>query len=285
MEEVWARTQRPELHERWDLRFTSIRYLPKPSPSAPQRFLYSTRIGFGLHIDGEGESVGERDGASGERTSALRFWSHDRRSLIREGRGYWKYIPAPDGVTFLTWYDYDARFGAAGRALDRAVFRPVLGWATAWSFDRLRRWIEDGVDPGAALRVAAAHAIARLTLAFVFLYHGLVPKLLFRHADEIAMLDAAGAPDAAGLSLVATGVTEVALAIALLLRWRAAWPLWIVLAGMAAAAFVVGLTSPGTLTAAFNPVTLNTAVAALAGVALAIRRDVPTAARCRRRPA
>ena len=94
------------MHELWDLRFTSIRYLPRPNLSEPQRFVYSTKIGFGLHVDGEGESTGTHNPANSERTSALRFWSDDPRSLIREGSGYWRYSSLPEGSRFLTWYDY-----------------------------------------------------------------------------------------------------------------------------------------------------------------------------------
>ena len=67
----------PALHPLWDLRFTDIRYLPRPDPAAPQRFVYETRIGFGLSIEGEGETVAAREDASGARTSALKCgcWS------------------------------------------------------------------------------------------------------------------------------------------------------------------------------------------------------------------
>src|SRR5690349_11134746 len=93
LEELWQKTQTPGLHQRWDLRFTSIEYLPKADESEPQRFLYSTRLGFGLCIRGEGETVGNRDDGYGLRTSSLRFWSDDPKSLIEEGAGYWQYVP------------------------------------------------------------------------------------------------------------------------------------------------------------------------------------------------
>ena len=47
MDDLWRLTQTPELHRRWDLRFTDIEYLPRPDEAEPQRFLYATRIGFG----------------------------------------------------------------------------------------------------------------------------------------------------------------------------------------------------------------------------------------------
>src|SRR5919197_5241792 len=123
LEEVWAKTQTPADHVRWDARFTSI------EPLAGGRFRYATRIGFGLEIEGLGESAAERRTADGAATSALRFWSDDPRSLIRSGSGYWRYVPTGEGVRFLTGYDYETRWGAAGALVDRLLFRPLLGWA------------------------------------------------------------------------------------------------------------------------------------------------------------
>src|SRR5687768_3292951 len=194
IERVWQLTQTPGLHRQWDLRFTDIQYLPRPDPAEPQRFRYATRIGLGLNISGEGETVGNRDGPGGQRSSALKFWSDDPKSLIREGSGYWKYEPCgEDGQTvrFLTGYDYAVRFGAAGRVFDRLVFRPLIGWATAWSFDRLRLWVEKGIDPAASMRRSLVYLTARVALAFVWLYQGIVPKLVFQHPDELSLLGGA----------------------------------------------------------------------------------------------
>ena len=60
MDALWRHTQQPELHERWDLRFSEIVYRPRPDETAPQQFGYTTRIGFGLRIHGEGQSEGSR---------------------------------------------------------------------------------------------------------------------------------------------------------------------------------------------------------------------------------
>jgi hypothetical protein len=145
LDELWEKTQDPSLHARWDLRFTSI------SPLGGGRFRYATRIG-GFEVAGEGESAGERRAEDGGATSALRFWSDDPRALIREGSGYWRYVPTDDGVRFITRYDYATRWGFVGRVFDRLAFRPLLGWATAWSFDRLRLWVERGIPPEESLR-------------------------------------------------------------------------------------------------------------------------------------
>ena len=285
MDALWHHTQQPELHERWDLRFSEINYLPRASEAEPQRFRYATRIGLGLPITGEGESVGHRDLADGGRSSALRFASADPRSLIRQGGGYWKYIPTADGIRFLTWYDYQPRFGLAGRVVDRLLFRPLMGWATAWSFDRLRLWLEHGVQPAASLRQALTHSLARMAVVFIFAYQGLVPKLLARHADELAMLRDAGlSGHAAPTALVLAGAAELVFALALLFCWRSRWPALMTLGLMAIATVGVGLRSPAYLEAAFNPVSLNLAVAALALVDLLNLADLPSATRCLRSP-
>jgi hypothetical protein len=286
LEELWQRTQAPEQHQRWDLRFTSIDYLPRPDPSAPQRFRYQTRIGFGLGVAGEGESVAERRHADGARTSSLRFWSQDRKSLIADGAGYWRYEPRGDGtVRFLTGYDYDVRGGFLGRAVDRWLFRPLLGWATAWSFDRLRLWLEDGLAPELLFLRSLVHTVARAVAAFTFLWHGLVPKLLARDPAEVAPLLAAGLSPATSDALVtAAGFAEIGWAALLLCTWRQRWPL---LATAAAMLFLLGgvlATTPAAVTRAFNPLTLNLALAALSLLGWHAGRSLPTAARCRRQP-
>ncbi|SRR5712692_260955 len=285
MDALWAHTQRPELHEQWDLRFSQIEYLPKRHESEPQRFLYATRIGFGVEIAGEGETAGERDLANNSRSSALKFSSPDPRSIIFEGSGYWKYIPTAQGIRFLTWYDYRTRFGALGSLFDRFVFHPLLGWATAWSFDRLRLWLEDGVDPSQSMRQTLVHGVARLSLALIFFYHGLVPKLLGPHADEIAMLRDAGVPaEHAGVVLTMLAVAELLLALSLLIFWHRRWPLFVCLGLMVLATIGVTVSSPRYLWAAFNPISLNLAVACLAIIDLLVVSGLPSAARCRRQP-
>jgi hypothetical protein len=281
IDELWKYTQQPELHESWDLRFTKIHYLPRASDSQPQRFNYTTRIGFGLQIIGQGESTGSREEATGRRTSALKFWSADPKSLIEEGSGYWQYIPTEGGVRFLTWYDYQTRFGAVGRALDSILFRPMIGWATAWSFDRLRMRLEQGLDPRVTFRLSAIHATSRLVVALIWLWQGLVPKLLFNHADERAMM-AASHMNLALLPIV--GLLEIAMAACAILTWRRRSFFLFNIFAMVAALANVAIVSPSYLVAAFNPVTLNMAMIALSLVGYIAAAEIPSASRCLRQP-
>ncbi|MFG2835014.1 hypothetical protein ACGFZH_05555 [Streptomyces zaomyceticus] len=189
LETLWEYTQEPASHQRWDLRFTEIAYLPR-AEGEPQHFRYATRVLPFLVVAGTGVSAGERHRAGGDRVSALRFSSPHPLSLLAEGSGYWRYVPTPDGVRFLTGYDYRPRWGRPGRLADRLVFRPLMGWATAWSFDRLRLWCERGVTPERALGhwllelaarvllVAAPPALAPLSLAVPLTLLGLAAAVL-----------------------------------------------------------------------------------------------------------
>ncbi len=285
MDALWSHTQIPALHGRWDLRFSRIEYLPKHHESEAQRFKYATRIGFGLEVSGEGETVGRRDSIDGSSTSALKFGSDESLSIIRDGSGYWKYIPTANGVRFLTRYDYRTHFGTAGTLFDRLIFRPLIGWATAWSFDRLRLWLEQDVAPEQAVRSSLIHTIARSALAAIFSYHGLIPKLLTRNVDEIAMVRDAGlAAGTAGSAVTALGVLELSFAVVLLVAWHRRWPLFVCLALMLLATAAVGINSPRYVGAAFNPLTLNLAIASLASIDLLVVGSIPSAARCLRRP-
>jgi len=285
LDEIWRYTQTPELHERWDLRFFKITYLQRPDPTLPQQFEYKTRIGFGTEIRGAGETTASKEDRSGARTSALRFWSDDPKSLIKSGSGYWRYEPAADGVRFITGYDYATRFGVLGKVFDALAFRPLLGWATAWSFDRLRLWLESDVEPAAAGQRALINMLARGSIAFAFLYQGLVPKLLFADADERQMMLAAGvAASAIPESLRALGVAEIAFAVVSLMAWRSRWPLVLAMILMIVATTVVAVTSPQYFFRAFNPVVLNILIAVLSCIGLVASRNIPTSRACLRRP-
>jgi hypothetical protein len=280
VDRIWHLTQTPDLHERWDLRFHTITYLPRPDAASPQRFLYETRIGFGLAIRGEGESVGQVSSGEGETTSSLKFSSDDVKSLIREGSGYWRYIPAASGIRFLTWYDYQVRFGLVGRLLDRLAFRPLMGWATAWSFDRLRLWAEKDQSPESSRNLWIIHALARLTIAFVWIWHGLVPKLLFHHPDELATLREAHL-STSWLPLV--GAAEIGMGILNLVTWKFRPMLLADALCMLLLTACVAVYSPEYLTAAFNPVTLNLSVLMLCVIGWLASGSTPSAGRCLRR--
>lgn len=161
MDELWPATQDAAAHTRWDLRFSRIVDVTPQRGDAPRAFRYELRLP-GRTLAGTGTSLGERRRPDGSATSALRFGSPDPLSLIARGSGWWRYVPTDEGTRFLTGYDYEPGWGALGRGVDLLGFRWLLGWATAWSFDRLRLWCDGGVPPERALRRELADAALRL---------------------------------------------------------------------------------------------------------------------------
>ena len=108
--------------------------------------------------------------------------------------------------------------------------------------------------------------VARLALALVFLWHGLVPKLLWLSADEVAMILAHGLP-APELVAGLAGAAEVLLALLLVLLRQRRWPLLLAGALLAVLLVDVALFSPHLLLQAFNPLSTNLAALALCWVA------------------
>jgi uncharacterized membrane protein YphA (DoxX/SURF4 family) len=275
-ETLWRRTQVPEEHARWDLRFSDIAYLPRDDPGAPQRFRYATRIGFGLAIEGWGETIGQGD----RRGAALRFGSADAKSLIREGAGCWIFQDDPAGVRFSTVYDYEPRFGRLGRVVDRLLFRPMMVWATRWSFDRLRLWIEEGLAPELALRLWLARLAARTALGLVWIYEGLVPKILAVSPAELAFVARTGliwrSPE---LTLAGVGVVETLAGLWLLSGRAERRALTVTTLLMLALTGMVVADDPSTLANPLGGIAKNMCLLACAAVVALLAPFAPNAAR------
>lgn len=284
LEKLWQQTQTPELHQQWDLRFSSICYLPKASAEDPQQFLYSTQIGFGLQVSGEGESTGTRYGVNGEAVSALKFWSDEWISLIHTGSGYWKYIPDGDHIRFLTWYDYQVRFGRFGQIVDRWLFRPLMGWATAWSFDCLRRWLEDEIPPQVSIRATIGQTVINVVLAIIWIYQGLVPKILFPDSGELEILQGSGLFSGYEPTILfCIGVGEILFGLLFLLV-SSKLIHYVNIVGLIVLALGAIGSQAEIFVAPFNPISLNLAMIGLSVVALFNYDMVVRASNCLRRP-
>lgn len=280
LDDVWEKSQNPALHQRWDLRFSEIDYLPRME-GEPQRFVYASRVA-GVRVDGRGESIGERFRPDGASSSSLKFWSDHPLALIREGSGFWRYVPTPEGIRFYTGYDYEVRWGWFGRLVDRMLFRPWIGWATAWSFDRLRLWLEHGIRPESAFSLSVAHASARLGLGMMWVYQGLVPKLLVPDG-EVALAIQAGLPYP-DLAVTILGAIEVLFGLVFLFvpRWRLPYlATAIVMVPLTVGVFLGGLDA---FVQPFNPVGLNLVAAGLGVAGYVTWPGRPSALRCLRAP-
>lgn len=283
MDVLWAHTQNPARHQQWDLRFSTIEYLPKENPDDAQHFLYSRKIGPGLSVRGVGESAGMKSKENGEATSALKFSSDSPFSLIKEGSGYWKYIPGPGGIKFLTGYNYQTRWGLPGKIIDKVLFRPLMLRATAWSFDCLKNWLEKEINPRDAFASQLSVFLANFTLALIWVYHGIFPKILFPHSGEFAFLQKAGVfPGHEVTALFCFGIAEIAFGV-LLLSWQTKYTHYLnilVLICLAIGAFVV---DPSTFIRPFDPFTLNLAMIILSVIALCHIDKIPRYKNCKMR--
>ncbi|MBJ7983708.1 DoxX-like family protein [Bacillus cereus] len=282
MKKLWEYTQEPDLHTKWDARFTEISYLEKKE-GEPQKFLYKTKIGFGLEIAGEGESIGEIRKETGERISSLKFWTDNKLSLIQIGRGYWKYTPNGEHIHFETQYDYDTRFGRIGNVIDSYIFRPLLGWATAWSFDALKLWLEKGLHPKLLIRRTMTYWLVCFLVAFVWLYQGIVPKLMFTHSEEVKMLSALiGSNDSSIFILKIVGFLEIIWGVMWLLPFqkRKLFILHIVM--LIGLTIVAGVTNITSFTEPFNPITLNFLLIGLSIVGYMNSTNLPSSKNCKR---
>jgi hypothetical protein len=108
--------------------------------------------------------------------------------------------------------------------------------------------------------------IARGGLAFMFGYHGLVPKLLWLSPGERTMIQSHGISQVELFANIA-GAGEIVLALWLLLAPRSSWPLTVAATALLGLLLDVAIFNPSMLRDAFNPVSLNVAGLALCAVA------------------
>lgn len=280
LETLWSYTQEPHIHQQWDLRFSEIKYIPKNEADDLQRFHYSTDIGFGINVSGVGKSVATKTKTNGESTSVLRFSSDSSISLIRQGSGYWKYKPEASGVRFYTGYDYETRWGVFGQIIDKFIIRPLMVWATAWSFDCLKNWIEKGVHPKQAITSHITVLLSSIILSIVWLYQGIVPKLLFTDTGELEILRQSGLfTGFEETVLMAVGIAEIAWALILLL-FQKKLVHGINIAALTLLGLGALLSDASVYTLPFNPFSLNIAMIGLSLVAIINIKHVPKASNC-----
>ena len=280
LDTLWTHTQDPAIHQLWDLRFTEIKYLPKDEPTEPQKFLYSTKIGFGIKVNGIGESVATKTKENGESTSVLKFSSDSNLSIIKQGSGYWKYIPESDGIKFFTGYDYETRWGIVGQGFDKFIFRPLIIWATAWSFDCLKKWIEKGMHPKQTLTAQLTVLLSSIALSLVWIYQGLIPKLLFTDTGEIEILKQSGVFTGNEKNVLTfIGWAEILFGLIILIVHKKSIHIINIVALLLLSAAAI-FSNAIIFTFPFNPFSLNISMVAISIIAILNIRCLPKASNC-----
>lgn len=274
-------TQSPRLLTQWDLRFTSIDYLLRSDPDLPQRFHYSRRTRLGVRFNGEGEIKDLVRHADDVWSYTVRFWSVNGKSFIRSGTSNWHYSVAGEQVYLGTDLDYDVRHGFIGELTDRLVMRPLLGWATAWSFDCLRLWLEEGIPPAVSFGRYVGHAVGNCTVAAIWLYQALIIALFAMRGptDMPAMLQ----PLAANATVLLAGLAIASALFGVLFVFLGSRVLHTVNVALVLFALVVTLLlAPGLFLQFFNPVVWAAAMIAISTMTLLNAENIVQARRCRR---
>lgn len=283
IDEVWKASQDPDLHSQWDLRFSTITYLPKKDDE-PQMFTYKRSVTPLLTVEGWGKSTGTFNKGDGTRSSSLHFGTDQWFSPIKEGKGYWKYEPQQKGTKFLTQYDYDVNFGQFGKVFDAFVFRPIIGWGTALSFDVLKRWLEKGESPRSQyFRFFTTYGLT-LLFAFIWIYHGLIPKIIGMHPEEKRMLASALPFDDSTITaiMIGIGIAEMLFGVVWLLNKRKKRLFVLQLAVFPLLTIAALIAAPEAAIHPFNPVTFNMSLFALSLFGYFSSDDIPTAKSCKR---
>lgn len=99
--------------------------------------------------------------------------------------------------------------------------------------------------------------VSRLLLGFLFIYHGLVPKILWLSAVEIHLVSLSGLNFPARMVSPLAGIGEIILGCSILFFRKSIVLIYIAAVVLLLLLFFVGLASPEYLIGAFNPVTTN----------------------------
>lgn len=108
-------------------------------------------------------------------------------------------------------------------------------------------------------RLSTVQGVARAGLAFIFAYHGLVPKVLWLSPLEVQLVHLNAIPFPAYLFSPIVGVVELLLAVAILFWQRSLLPVYMAALTLVLLLLDVALVMPTLLVAAFSPVSVNVA--------------------------
>jgi hypothetical protein len=106
--------------------------------------------------------------------------------------------------------------------------------------------------------------ISRYSLAAIFFYHGLVPKLLFKSEQEVLMNNAFLPFMEKDFALISSGIAEIIYALALVIFATNKKLLYPAMAFSILATIAIIIQLPQLMTHAFNPFSINLAVFSLA---------------------
>lgn len=113
-----------------------------------------------------------------------------------------------------------------------------------------------------------------ITLASLWCYQGLIPKLIFTSPDEIAVWQWMGlSHEAATLAGQGSGAIEIVFGL-LFILFPSKYLHYLSILGLASLLILIGGIVPDSLIRAFNPVVMNIAMISLSCIALMLYRQI-----------
>ncbi len=111
--------------------------------------------------------------------------------------------------------------------------------------------------------------LIQITLALLWVYQGLVPKLLFQSSAEIQIWQAMGFDlQFAKIAVITSGIMEILFGAAFLVWRKSVLMHQLNILGLTGLLMLIVLLDPEQLTTAFNPVVMNIAMMILSIVAI-----------------
>lgn len=111
--------------------------------------------------------------------------------------------------------------------------------------------------------------LIQITLAVLWIYQGLVPKILFQSSAEIAIWQTIGLElHLAKIAVALSGMIEIMFGCTFLIWQKAAFIHQLNILGLSGLLLLIMFTDPLQLTTAFNPVVMNIAMIAISMIAI-----------------
>lgn len=111
--------------------------------------------------------------------------------------------------------------------------------------------------------------LIQITLAGLWIYQGLIPKILFQSTAEIAIWQNMGLElPLAKMCVAISGLIEIMFGCTFLIWQRAVFLHQLNIVGLSGLLLLIMLTDPMQLSTAFNPVVMNTAMITLSMLAI-----------------
>lgn len=120
-----------------------------------------------------------------------------------------------------------------------------------------------------------SYHLSRFAIAFIWLYHGLIPKLIFQHPTELELINQGPLLMSAETTLMLAGIAEVLIGICVVIFWRQSWPVYFSLAGFIGLLIASVAIAPGHAVHAFNPITLTVSAILFCLIQISLRMNPP----------